>query len=329
MPSETLQEFTAWPEAPPRVDAEAGVIYGVKVLGFHSKNGREYPAETLRRAVPLYENARVNINHPSRPGEPRDYRDRLGAICRVRFQEGAGLFADLRFNPKHELAQRLVWDAEHAPRNLGLSHHVLAQVRREGGRTVVEEIERVLSVDVVADPAGTQGLFESQTPGGTGVTGSRAEIRGGTGDGTAEDAASAAGAADRAGMPPAPSPSPSPQEALAEARRELARLQRACRLTEAAGEYGLLPPHAPQRAVGPRLGKHLWDLLVATEDARLAREILREAAALARAVPGGGRPAASTWMHGEPPMEPPSARDPLRRPPGDATAEFVRAVLRP
>ncbi|MGQ9915001.1 MAG: hypothetical protein ACUVQQ_11725 [Thermogutta sp.] len=325
MPSETLQEFTAWPETPPRVDVEAGVIYGVKVLGFHSKNGREYPAETLRRAVPLYENARVNINHPSRPGEPRDYRDRLGEICRVRFREGSGLFADLRFNPKHELAQRLVWDAEHAPRNLGLSHNVLAQVRREGGRTVVEEIERVLSVDVVADPAGTQGLFESQAPGVTGATGAREEIRGET----AEDSALVAGAADKTGKPPASPPSPSLQEALAKTRRELARLQRACRLAEAAGEYGLLPPHAPQRAVGPRLGKHLWDLLVATEDARLAREILREAAALARAVPGGGRPAAPLGMQGEPPMEPPSARDPLRRPPSDATAEFVRAVLRP
>lgn len=319
MPSESLQEFTAWPDAPPRVDADAGIIHGVKVLGFYSKNGREYPAETLRRAVPLYENARVNINHPSRPGEPRDYRDRLGEICRVRFQEGAGLFADLRFNPKHELAQRLVWDAEHAPRNLGLSHNVLAKVRREGGRTVVEEIEQVMSVDVVADPAGTQGLFESQSPvGAAGLENGR--VGAGQGESSPDVGCPVP-------VPSAPSPAAVLQEALAEARRELARLQRACMLAEAAAEYGLLPPHAPQRAIGLRLGRHLWDLLLTAEDGRLAREILREAASLARAGAGSARLPPS--MQAEPAIEPPSARDPLRRAPGDPTAEFVRAVLRP
>ncbi|NMC21798.1 MAG: hypothetical protein GYA33_15415, partial [Thermogutta sp.] len=228
-------------------------------------------------------------------------------------------FADLRFNPKHELAQRLVWDAEHAPRNLGLSHSVLAKTRREGGRTVVEEIERVLSVDVVADPAGTQGLFESQSPGGgaTLENGGGGTARGGT---TPADA----------GAPKPPQSSLTPaallEEALAESRRELARLRRASLLTEAAGEYGLLPPHAPQRAIGPRLGRHLWDLLLATEDGRLAREILRETASLVRAAGGAGRLPAS--MQAGPPIEPPSARDPLRRTPGDPTAEFVRAVLR-
>jgi len=319
MPSESLQEFTTWPDAPPRVDADAGIIHGVKVLGFYSKNGREYPADTLRRAVPLYESARVNINHPARPGEPRDYRDRLGEICRVRFQEGAGLFADLRFNPKHELAQRLVWDAEHAPRNLGLSHNVLAKVRREGGRTVVEEIEQVLSVDVVADPAGTQGLFESQSAAGAAMP------ENGHGGAGQED--SPPGVGSQVLVPPSQSPAASLQEALAETRRELARLQRACMLTEAAAEYGLLPPHAPQRAIGPRLGRHLWNLLVTAEDGRLAREILRETASLARAAGDRGRLPPS--MQAGPPIEPPSARDPLRRTTGDATADFVRAVLRP
>ncbi|GAB4134387.1 hypothetical protein [Thermopirellula anaerolimosa] len=319
MPRESLQEFTAWPESPPRVDIDAGLIRGVKVLGFYSKNGREYPPDTLRRAVPLYENARVNINHPSRPGEPRDYRDRLGEICGVRFQEGSGLFADLRFNPKHELAQRLVWDAEHAPRNLGLSHNVLAKVRREGARTVVEEIEQVLSVDVVADPAGTQGLFESQGPD---EAAKGEELGRGSGDDPALPSETARPVRTR----PAPSSSSaSLQEALAETRRELARLQRACALTEAAAECGLLPPHAPRRAIGPRLGGRLWDLLVSIEDARAARDILREAALLARTAGANGTP---PWMAGESPIERPAARDPLRSPVGDATAEFVRAVLR-
>ena len=72
-----------------------------------------------------------------------------------------GLFADFHFNPKHALAEQLVWDAEHAPENVGFSHNVEARTVRRGERIVVEAITRVQSVDLVADPATTRGLFES------------------------------------------------------------------------------------------------------------------------------------------------------------------------
>ena len=62
--------------------------------------------------------------------------------------------------PKHALAEQLIWDAEHNPRNVGFSHNVQARLTREADATVVEEITRVQSVDLVADPASTQGLFE-------------------------------------------------------------------------------------------------------------------------------------------------------------------------
>ena len=42
---------------------------------------------------------------------------------------GEGLFADFHFNPKHALAEQLLWDAEHAPENVGFSHNVEARVR--------------------------------------------------------------------------------------------------------------------------------------------------------------------------------------------------------
>ena len=54
-----------------------------------------------------------------------------------------------------------MWDAEHAPENVGFSHNVEARVGRRGDRVVVEAIIRVQSVDLVADPATTRGLFES------------------------------------------------------------------------------------------------------------------------------------------------------------------------
>jgi hypothetical protein len=144
------------------VDRQAGVIRGVKVLGLESRNGRTYLPEALAQAAKLYEDSKVNVNHPKgSPSAPRDYQDRLGSIRNISLRPGEGLFADLHFNPKHALAEQLAWDAEHSPENVGFSHNVEAWVVRRDGRVVVEAITRVQSVDLVADPATTRGLFES------------------------------------------------------------------------------------------------------------------------------------------------------------------------
>jgi len=159
---ELLHEWVDWRGTPVAVDRSSGVIRGVKILGLESRNGRSYPAETLRAAAALYEEAKVNVNHPKGdPSAPRDYQDRLGALRNVAVRPD-GLFGDLHFNPKHALAEQLLWDAEHAPENVGLSHNVQARTARRGDRTVVEAILKVQSVDLVADPATTRGLFEAR-----------------------------------------------------------------------------------------------------------------------------------------------------------------------
>jgi hypothetical protein len=162
MMTDTLQEFCDSRGVSIRVDREAGVIRGVKVLGLESRNGRTYLPEALAQAAPLYEEAKVNVNHPKgNPTGPRDYQDRMGTIRGVSMRPNEGLFADFHFNPRHALAEQLIWDAEHAPENVGFSHNVEARVARRGDRVVVEAITRVQSVDLVADPATTRGLFES------------------------------------------------------------------------------------------------------------------------------------------------------------------------
>jgi len=159
--SELLQEFVDSRQQRLRVDRAAGVIRGVKLLGLASRNGRRYREEALVSAVSLYEGAKVNINHPKgHPLSPRDYQDRLGVVRGVEFRAGEGLFGDLHFNPKHALSEQLVWDAEHAPQNVGMSHNVLARTKRSGDETVVEAITKVQSIDLVADPATTDGLYE-------------------------------------------------------------------------------------------------------------------------------------------------------------------------
>ncbi|HEY2838457.1 MAG TPA: hypothetical protein VGJ26_04885, partial [Pirellulales bacterium] len=86
--AESLQEFITSRGVSLRVDRAAGVIRGVKILGLESQNGRSYLPEALAAAAPLYEGAKVNVNHPkSFPAAPRDYQDRLGAIHNVALRE--------------------------------------------------------------------------------------------------------------------------------------------------------------------------------------------------------------------------------------------------
>jgi len=163
MKCETLVEAFGDSGTTLTVNRESGVISGVKILGLESLNGRSYLPEAARNAVSLYEGAKVNVDHPARgkEREPRSYEARIGDFRNVQYLEGKGLYGNFHFNPKHALAEQLAWDAEHAPHRLGMSHVVEAKTSQRGGKTVVESISRVQSVDLVADPATTSGLFES------------------------------------------------------------------------------------------------------------------------------------------------------------------------
>jgi hypothetical protein len=159
---ETLQEYADARGAALRVDRAGAVIHGVKILGLESRNGRAYLPDALAAAAGLYEGVKVNVNHPKGgPLAPRDYQDRIGVIRNVAQRPAEGLFGDFHFNPKHALAEQLLWDAEHAAENVGFSHNVQARTARSGEKTVVEAILKVQSVDLVADPATTRSLFES------------------------------------------------------------------------------------------------------------------------------------------------------------------------
>ena len=157
--SEVLQEYADNRGAALRVDREKGLIPGVKLLGTMSRKGRQYPAAVMAKALPLYEGMRVNVDHVD-PGQRRSLRDRIGLVKNVTLKED-GLYGDFHFNPKHPLAEQIAWDAENAPQNLGFSHDTRGATRNQGGKVVVESIDKVLSVDLVANPATTAGLFES------------------------------------------------------------------------------------------------------------------------------------------------------------------------
>ncbi len=146
-----------------KIDREACIVRGVKILGTESRNKRSYTPQAISKARILYEGMRVNLNHPeeSQKHKTRDYQSRTGILKNVT-EAADGLYADYHYNPKHLAAEQILWDIEHNPNSLGFSHVAdLRGKKTSNGGMVVEEIRMVKSVDLVTDPATTRGVFES------------------------------------------------------------------------------------------------------------------------------------------------------------------------
>jgi len=162
-----LHEITFTPhEHHPRIHSEQGVIEGVRVLGRESKNGRTYSDKALREAASFYEGVEVNIDHPgnkrrSSATMERGLAEGFGELRNISTRDD-GVYADLHYLKSHPMAPQIVERAERFPTKVGLSHNAEGDVRTKGGRTVVEGIRRVISVDVVSRPATNESLFESE-----------------------------------------------------------------------------------------------------------------------------------------------------------------------
>lgn len=148
-----------------KIDRDHNRIYGVKVLGYQSLNGRRYLPAAVKAAAPLYEGAMVNIDHPE--GKPTDQRsayDRFGKLVNVRYIENKGLYADLEYLASHPMASRVLEAAEKMPDLFGLSHNAEGEGEDDdNGVFIIHKITEVRHVDLVADPATTRSLSEGIT----------------------------------------------------------------------------------------------------------------------------------------------------------------------
>ncbi len=143
-----------------RVDTTKGVVFGAKLCGRLSSNGREYASDCLIEAVPLYEGCKIFLNHGT-GRTPRKYEEQIGRVRNARFEAGA-VRGDLHLNLGHAATKQILHDAIHAPDSLGCSHVIVAETRQKsGGLMLIEKITKVASVDLVLNPATTQSLFES------------------------------------------------------------------------------------------------------------------------------------------------------------------------
>lgn len=160
---EKLREDVYGPST--KVDREAGVIRGVKILGKESKNGRTYSDRAMSDAAKLYEGRKVNIDHMPKNATERPFRDVFGELRNIR-QEADGIYGDLHFLKSHAMAEQVCEAAERFPGQFGLSHDADGKVTRHAGRLIVESVIAVHSVDLVNTPATNAGLFESVAPTG-------------------------------------------------------------------------------------------------------------------------------------------------------------------
>lgn len=146
-----------------KIDRETGVIRNVKILGRVSRNGREYSTGALLEAAEKYEGMRVNLDHPDRsnPKVARSVTSQWGTLRSVRATDD-GVFGDLEYLKSHAQTEPLLEMAERWPNQFGLSHNADCVGVRSGGKTIIESVEHVRSVDVVQRPATTEGLFESE-----------------------------------------------------------------------------------------------------------------------------------------------------------------------
>jgi hypothetical protein len=145
------------------VDRDAGVIRGVKVLGRQSRNGREYSDRALSDAAGFYQGIAVNLNHPERrePALERPVEAGFGWLEAVEVRSD-GVYGDLHYLKSHGQAAVITEAAERNPRRFGLSHNAEGTLVRKEGKTIVESVEKVRSVDIVQNPATSNGLFESE-----------------------------------------------------------------------------------------------------------------------------------------------------------------------
>lgn len=157
-----LVERSTRQQGTPRVDLEAGIIYDVKFLGNDSENGRRYGYDVRKKALPLYEGAIVNQNHPVNERKlDRPVQDWVGVLENVR-AEPDGSYGNLRMRKQHQDFPVLMEAAKDFWENFGLSHVAFGDGKKKNGIEVVTTIENVRSVDIVLDPATCSNLYESK-----------------------------------------------------------------------------------------------------------------------------------------------------------------------
>lgn len=169
--SEELQLTEAFTASGGEHDPDAGIVYGVKILGLQSRNRKRYASTAVRDALPLIESAASYIDHtpdaddkplkpaPAKP--PRSVKDRFGSFENVRQDNKGEAFGDYRYPRDHWFAGTFRHLVDTNAKGVGFS--IVGKgvgSRQPDGTVLVEKITAIHSVDFVDDPATCVSLRE-------------------------------------------------------------------------------------------------------------------------------------------------------------------------
>lgn len=146
-----------------KFDDESQIVKNVCLLSPVSQHGYRYKTEAMARAISLYDGTQVYISHPTEEELKTGRRDVMklaGKVQSPRF-EGNKIRGDVVTLP--DVHGKKFFDvAKVMPESVGCSHVADLELTRENGELVVESINGVISVDLVASPATNKNMFESQ-----------------------------------------------------------------------------------------------------------------------------------------------------------------------
>jgi len=140
-----------------RIDRNAGMLIGVRVMGIRSAHGYDYSIPAQREVVGRYEQMPVGLDHDY-AGGPMTVESAWGTLCNPRIDE-RGTVADLRYLKSHVRTEQVLEDAE---RDVGLFSLSAVTTRViEQPKGTVKSFSPV-RVDLVVRGATTKRLFEQE-----------------------------------------------------------------------------------------------------------------------------------------------------------------------
>lgn len=135
--------------------AEEHVFRNCKILGSTSRNGYKYSEKAVQNSASMYDNVPVFVDHNE---GSRSYGDMIGVIQNPTVDNGE-LYGDFVMNPCHSLSEQTLWFAKNKTQGVGFSHSIEGTMNKD--KTIVESIDKVFSVDLVASPATVKSFHES------------------------------------------------------------------------------------------------------------------------------------------------------------------------
>jgi hypothetical protein len=140
---------------------EETVVKNVCLCGAKSKNGRTYPPKAFGDGS-VYEGRPVFVDHKYNGPQDRSVRDFAGHIKSV-VMKGGKPYGDIHTNGT-EAGKVMLEVSKNNPRDVGMSHTASCTQSGRGNQRVVESVNEVISVDLVAFPATTKSLSEQTNP---------------------------------------------------------------------------------------------------------------------------------------------------------------------